>query len=422
MKKNFWFLFLVLIFTSQIFSQKKWNDRSFEIDISAPISVSNNLLTLNDVFQEVLLIDFTKIADEMPDSGFNTILSVKPSVSISLDIPKGIIFGVTSGIDVYSKVSVSKSLFEFLGYGNQLNQDVDIGLDGYLDTFAYIQADIGWNTKKFKIKLSPSVYSALFHATTKGSNFVISNSDKGDFSYNLNGNINLYSLFKLEDSLIQDIKDKNFEALGNKALEMVKQGFEDLKNSVGIDLKTQVEYDFTKIFTGFAKVNIPLIPASLDYVVPISVTSDFATSINDLTSGNFTAPSFTNDFGNQKKERITLNRPLKITLGGNFHAWNNVMEYTGSFGLGFDHPFSSLHDDVSCYVDYSLGMRVGLWDILNFYLSTERTDRIFIHKFMLAINLKFMEFDVGIASEASSLVKSFNAAGLGAFGNVKIGF
>lgn len=417
MKKLLLSLFIFTTVISFSFAERHWNDRIFEINVNVPVNISNNTLVLDDIMRDTIVIDFTKIADNMTSDGFNTIINASPSTGFKIEVPSGLLFGLSTGVDLYSNLTIDQSLFEFLGHGNKLNEDLDIDLDGYVDAFLYLRADVGWDYDKFKITLSPSLYTALLHASTNGSYVKVTNSNDGTFAYKLQGNINLYSITGIDDSMKDAFKSMDFAQIGNRLLGEMN----NIWQSAGFDMQVGFSYELYRYFTLIGNVKIPVIPARLSYVVPISISSEFETSILDVVNDETGTPSFEKDIGSCQRAEYKINRPMKITVMGNFHPWNGVMEYYGGFGLGFDHPFASNPEDRGVYVDYLLATRFGILNTLNFYLSTERTDRIFIHKATVALNVRLIEVDVGVASESTSLINSFKAGGVGAFVNVSVG-
>ena len=82
---------------------------------------------------------------------FNETISMDMDGGFKLDIPKGLIFGGTAGAQLYESFTIGKELFYFLGYGNELNQDITIPFTGYGDIFVYTKVDLGWNFKKCNV-------------------------------------------------------------------------------------------------------------------------------------------------------------------------------------------------------------------------------------------------------------------------------
>ena len=106
-----------------------------------------------------------------------------------------------------------------------------------------------------------------------------------------------------------------------------------------------------------------------------------------------------------------------------------LLTTTGYLGLGFRHPFASAInqstggvDETQVYVDYSIGGRLSLWNILSLSLSHSYLDEIFKNEVALALNIRLIEVDAGISLQSPSFTKSFSGAGLGAFVTVCVGF
>lgn len=418
MKKRLFIFSFLLIFSSSLFAL--WNDRFFDLNLKADAAVSNNLFGITDIAKEVIVIDFTKIAEEMKDGNkdFNESVSGEVSAGLKIDIPHGLVLGIDAGLQLYESLDIGKELFYFLGYGNEPNQDIDISTSGYVDMFVYTKVDIGWNTKKFKLVLSPSLYSTLLHVSTEGTNVVVKNTVDGKFAYELNGNFSIYSVSNSVVDLYNEMMGGNYLIL----LDEGKNLLQNLWGNVGVDLAANFEYDVSQNFTLNGGIRVPVLPCSLSSKSSFTVKSAWETSVLDLAQGNMTAPTFetaiTSESGNIDYK---INRPMKITLGGDLHAWNNVMNYYGSVGLCLEHPFSGENLLDTLYFDYLAGLRVSLLNLISLNFSTERTDKVYKQKLALGLNIRLAEIDVGVATASSDFMYSLKGGGLSAFANIHIG-
>ena len=104
-------LFASLI--SAAFAENIFSHRFFEIKLDLPVSVSNNLIAVTDIFKEKVVIDLPKIADDMDKNGAAINANVAPTLSVGIDIPKGLIFGVKAGAEASAGVGLSKDIFDF---------------------------------------------------------------------------------------------------------------------------------------------------------------------------------------------------------------------------------------------------------------------------------------------------------------------
>jgi hypothetical protein len=408
MKKLVALLIFALFFSLSTFSEERfYNDRIIDFTLDVPVNVSNNLIGTKDIFQDVVLIDFTKIADEMSDDGFSLIASTKPQVSFGLDIPNGLLFKINAGLDLYSNIGIGKSLFDFLGYGNTINEDITIDVKGFADLFLFAGLDVGWSTKKFSLVISPTVYSALAHVAMEDSKVVLSNSAHGEFSYDLKGTMAFYS-----DYFTPDFKNIDYKTL-------YLLDYKKIIENSGLDVGVSFSYDLYRYLTIYGNARIPIYPTKISTCIPTTITSSMSAEIMDI--GN---PQFTWDItkGDAEEKEIKINRPLKFFVSGKFHPFNGVMDYYGGLGFGIEHPFAGEGLESDFYFDYLLGMRLGFWHALNFYVSTERTDKIFSHKLIVDVNIRLLEVKVGVSAESSSFTGSFRGGGAGAFVQLSVGF
>lgn len=418
MKKRLFVLSVIFLFSSSLFAL--WNDRFFEFNLKSDVSMSNNLFGITDIAKEVVEIDFTKIAEEMKagNKDFNESISNENSVEFKIDIPHGLVFGVDVGMQLYESMDIGKELFYFLGFGNEPNQNIDIKTNGYLDLFVYSKFDIGWNTKKCKFVISPSVYSTLLHASTEGSSFVVKNTIDGKFAYELNGNFSLYSVSDSMIGIYNEVMQGNYLIF----LDEGKALLQNFWQNVGLDLAANFEYDVSNNLTLNGGIRVPVLPCTLSNKSAFSVKSSWETSVMDLTQGNMKAPTFETAISSESGNvDYKINRPMKLTLGADLHAWNNVMNYYGSVGVCLEHPFSGENILDTLYFDYLAGLRVSLFNLISLNCSTERTDKVYKQKLALGLNIRLIELDVGVATASSDFMCSLKGGGLSAFAGIHLG-
>ena len=404
------FLCSLFILQSSFADDRPFNKRVFDFTVETPLNVSNNLIGIEDIFQEKIVIDFTKIADNMSDDGFSVIANANPKISLGLDIPNGLVFKLNTGVDVFSTVGIGKDLFDFLGHGNTINEDININVNGNADVFFYLGLDVGWNTKKFSLVVSPSLYATLFHASLDKSSVVISNSVTGDFSYTMNANLSMYS-----DYL-------TFFRPDFDVMELLEIDYLGILDNAGLDVTVSASYDLYRYLTIYGSTRIPVIPSKITKKMEMTASSTMTTSLVEISGGTMPSPTFDFQKGNIEDAEISINRPLKINLYGKFHPFDGVMDYYGGIGIGIEHPFAGDGLEADFYFDYMLGLRVGFWNVLNIYLTTQRLDLIYSHKLELNMNFRILELSIGVSADSSSFLQSFRGAGLGAYIKVATGF
>lgn len=424
-------LFLVII--SQSFAGADFfNHRFFEVKVDVPVNVTNNTFSVADFLQKEVILDIEKIYKGMPKKGLDLSINSTPSANITFDLKKGLHFGISAGINTASTINISKDLFKFIAEGNRINEELDVGINGYADAFAFATVDIGWNADRFKFRVQPSAFAAIMHANSDNSYFKFSNTEDGAFNLDLNSKFDIYSAVALSDDSFKDTNS------------LINDFVSGLVPSMGFDLAGQVDYKLLSVLTVSGNIRVPIVPSKLKNKSVFSCGTSGSVSLDDLfknkdddsdgeggaSSGGGENPDgedpklfdFTTDFSDSMVVDYFINRPLKMSISADFHPFSWIMSYYGTLGFGIQHPFSPNSAETYFYVDYLIGTRISLFNILSLYLSTERTDEIFKHKAVLALNFRLIEVDAGIAFESPNLQTSFKGPGLGAFVTASIGF
>lgn len=411
-----------------------FNHRIFEIKLNAPVNVTNNTMAIADFLQKEVIIDLKELYYGMPKKGLDFTLDTMPNAAITLDFKKGLHFGVEAGVDMFSTIDISKDLFRFIALGNDPNESIKVPVDGYADAFAFVNLDFGLNLKeKLSIRVQPSLFASALHVATADTYAEARCNEDNSYNLILNAKMNVYSSIPVN----QDIM--------NHTDVLLNQWLNNLGPSLGFDMGGEVSYKLTDFLTVSGYVRIPLAPSHLNYQTVISYTQDYAFSLDNLmgkknsengegdsgeTSNEGTSSGQTEStadtsgllFADPIDSTYYIHRPMKFSVSANFTPFSWLMSYYGTLGIGIKHPFSKTKGEMYPYIDYLIGTKLSLWNMISLYLSTERTDEIYKHKATLALNFRIVEVDAGIAFESANLQTSFKGSGLGAFVTACIGF
>lgn len=401
MKKLITFIAVSLLSTC-LFAELKWfKPRFFEFYINGPFSVSNNAFYLDDIMQENAVIDLTKIANELPKSGFSTYVMADPSFGFNVNI-KNSGFGVDVSVQNYEKFNIAKGLFDFLGKGNELNEELDFAMRMNADMYLDLGLNIRFPVKeKYKIKIIPTVFAPLVHITTQDSKVLVQNTEDGKFIVDLQADAKVYSFLATTD-----IKD-NFE--------FPTQGY-------GFDLGGEVEFPInnTIYFKGFFRT--PVIPGHLKYVSNATVTYNLEKKLMDFIGGGLDMnlkPDI--NYGAFEEANYAVNRPLKLDVYLDITPMDDFFHLINALGFGVRNPFTGNHEAVF-YPEYKLGAMFKLDNIMTLTVATEYTEELFKHSFAYMINLRLVEVDAEVGFAAPNITSSFRGAGASAAVAFKFGF
>ncbi len=423
MKRFVLSLILSVSLLGSAFCENIFAHRFFEIKVDVPVSVSNNLVGLSDIFQKTVVIDLPKIADSLKlEKGANLRAETTPSLSINLDIPKGLILGVSIGAEADVSLGISDDIFQFLGHGNAgMGNNLKQGINNtYVDIFANVGITGGWNGKKNRIAVTGTLFAPVAHI------------DAGD-TY-----IQIFNNEETNEFGAKAVVDAKMYAAADykNGMDQFQKVLSDASKGMGFDLSADVQRDLFRFLTVGAKARIPLVPGRLSMLSSINQEMEYEMNIDDLMNGeeNKDGSGQTNSSENEEEKEFELgdfvkldkpyeiHRPLKLGVSADFHPFGTLLTTSGYLGIGVRHPFAKDTSETNFYFDYSIGGKLSLWNVLNFELSHSYIDQLFRNEFAVAVNIRLVEVDAGISLQSASFAKSFTGAGLGAFVTVSIGF
>lgn len=389
-------LFIVTLFTTSAFANF-FGPRFFELEINVPFSVTNNAFMLDDIMQEQAVLDFGKIADSLPKSGFTVLNTIDPTVGLNINLGD-LSAGASVGLDMYQKYNLSKDFFDFIGKGNKLNEEMKFAMNFNLDVFydysAYIELPFG----DLRIKVAPTVFTPLIHITTEDSGIVVNNTDDGKLIVDFNATGKMYTY--------TDFQDPNSYYPGD---------------GYGFDLGASVEVPIFDSLSVTGNIRTPIAPGHLSYVSSFSVEKSLEAKLLEFT--NIAGMDFKPAIDKQLFEETSLaiNRPLKLNAIADMAPMGNFLHLYGGGGIGVRNPFSK-KIKAAWYPEYYFGCCVRAGGFASCTASTEYTDQLFKHSLEGTLNLRIFELDMGLAFASSSFASSFRGAGFAAYVTTKWGF
>jgi len=404
MKKILACIFAVSIISTAAFSKNFFSSRFFEIKVGADVDFSNNLFTANEYLKKDLVIDLRKIADECPKDGFNLRADAAPKAEMNLNIA-GIHIGFASGVDIYESLTVGKDFFDFLGYGNSIGQTLNFNIVDDTDVFAYSQVDVGFSIGKFKINVVPALFIPIISIRGGGGSVTVLNDSDGNLDLSMNLNLDVYSAVELKTQ-----EDGNNVSFDTSKIETA------LKGGYGFDLGGGVTLPLSSSFSVIGTCRIPIIPGHLNYKSNVQGGFDYHMQLNDFENAEKTERETT---VTNVEEKLAVHRPLKLNLYADKNFFGTLINLRGGAGFGIRRPFC---DAAVFYPEYYLGATLNLIDIFKLGVSTQYRDQLFIHQLGTTLNVRLLQFDLGISSQSASFKKSFSGAGIGAYTYVTIGF
>ena len=405
MKRFYAVLITLSVICSVAFAESFFSKSRFlEVKAGASFGLSNNVLAAPDYMKKDLVIDLRKMADECPDTGFAVLANVHPDAAINLNI-KSLSFGFSTGAEFYEKLVIDKGLFEFLGYGNQIGQNVTAGITNNMELFAYAQVDVGFNVKKFKLHVQPAVFVPLVEIRESGGTVTAMNDAAGNLNVRANMNMEVFTPFEVS------FDDEGQIRINTDGIER------SLFTGYGFDVAANMSVPFGNWFVIEADARVPLIPGRIKkkYVV----SGDFAFDSPVMQIGQNEIVSHKPEAQGPLEADLAINRPLKAHAYLSKTFFNNMFEIRGGGGLCLRRPFQ---ENPMFYPEYYVGLGFNLFSIVKLNASTQYVDQIFIHQLGGTVNLRIVQLDMGASLQSADFKKSFSFSGFGAYAYATVGF
>ncbi len=407
-------LILLPLCFAQISESDYFSNRFFELKTDVPVQLSNNYFSIGDIFGKedgTVVIDLKDMADSLPKSGFNFATSASPTVGF--DINARIFgFGVLAGLDASANVTIEKDLFDFLGYGNELYDDINVGVNANFDLFAYAKVPVAFNIKKLDFLVAPSIFIPIVHGVCDDFSVTFSNKADGTLAVNAVTDLSLYSI--IANSEITD-EEGNLIVDATTVSTILSNAFQ--KKNFGFDLEGSVGWNMSDNLKLSANYRFPIVPGRLNNKTSYNYSLSYETTATTISE---VSPESSSEVFDTKDCSYLINRPLKVNIVADFKPfYNNFFVLSAMGGLGVRHPFSS---EVVYFPEYSFSLKSSLASILTAKVKTAYIEQVFIHQLAFGLNVRVIELDVGISSQSSSFVSAFKGSGLGAFVALHVGF
>lgn len=394
---------LVLFFSSQLFAYNMdIPKRTFEIGMNLDVGVSNNYFAANEILVNDLVIDFTKISEEISTDGL--VISTKEVLNtfVNLNLKNGWHFGMKNGFEGYGNGAVSKDLFDFLGKGNKLNESIVFETRLDYDFFYYTESSCEWNMFGFRFGVAPALYLPLMHVEQDKSHVSFCNNSQGNISADVAMGLRVFTSGSLED-----VKNNSIDPL------------DWLNGGWGFDVNLSVEHRLTETLQGRAYMRLPVIPGSLKNLAETTFLCSYdAVDLVDVikTGGSYSSELKEFKYSEEKKY---ICRPFRTGGEVNWRPFGEWMIFNGMLGFGVKYPWSA---KAKAYWEYNLGVHTEIFKIIGFDLSSSYLNEIFSQRVGFMLNFRAVELDAGISLQGASFVKSWQGSGVGAYLGVAVGW
>ena len=383
--------------------------RYFEIGTEVHVGVSNNWFSVPDFFQETLVVDLNKMADNL-SSGLTLDALLDARVNVAINGGKVFRMNIFAGAYGQGMVNISQEMLEFLANGNANTPNNTITAKLGTDINAYVEAGVRFQSiiKKLGISVTPTVFVPVAYVPQVVATGKVEPQEDGSMIATGKADIKAYSVVPLNDPTNIDINA--------------------LLKDIGVDFSIGAQYAiFPSLDVGLEVLHIPALAASLRNETSFVASADYKVNpvLNSATGGT-DGKYFEGSYEMSEITYTTLTEPKKIrrpieaVLMTEWRPFGEWFDVNGSAGyvFGENHNFKFA---VGAGFHLLRMSKLG-GHMLDFNIKSGYQDRIWTQQAQLIWNLRALELEFNVSSRSSNFLSSFTGTGLGAGFGLRIGF
>lgn len=385
--------------------------RYFEIGTEVHVGVSNNWFSVPDFFQETLVVDLNKMADNL-SSGLTLDALLDARVNVAINGGKVFRMNIFAGAYGQGMVNISQEMLEFLANGNANTPNNTITAELGTDINAYVEAGVRFQSiiKNLGISVTPTVFVPVAYVPQVVATGKVEPQEDGSMIATGKADIKAYSVVPLNDPTNIDINA--------------------LLKDVGVDFSIGAQYAILpSLDVGLEVLHIPALAASLRNEASFSLNADYKVNpvLNSAMGDTDTDGKYFE--GSYEMSEITyttltepkkIRRPIEAVLMTEWRPFGEWFDVNGSAGyvFGENHNFKFA---VGAGFHLLRMSKLG-GHMLDFNIKSGYQDRIWTQQAQLIWNLRALELEFNVSSRSANFLSSFMGTGLGAGFALRVGF
>ena len=385
--------------------------RYFEIGTEVHVGVSNNWFSVPDFFQETLVVDLNKMADNL-SSGLTLDALLDARVNVAINGGKVFRMNIFAGAYGQRMVNISQEMLEFLANGNANTPNNTITAKLGSDINAYAEAGVRFQSiiQNLGICVTPTVFVPVAYVPQVVATGKVEPQEDGSMIATGKADIKAYSVVPLNDPTNIDINA--------------------LLKDVGVDFSIGAQYAILpSLDVGLEVLHIPALAASLRNEASFSLNAAYKVNpvLNSAMGDTDTDGKYFE--GSYEMSEITyttltdpkkIRRPIEAVLMTEWRPFGEWFAVNGSVGyvFGENHNFKYAVGAVFHLLRMS---KLG-GHMLDFNIKSGYENRIWTQQAELIWNLRAFELEFNVSSRSANFLSSFMGTGLGAGFALRVGF
>ena len=370
-------------------------NRGFEIGLSANAFLTNNYLSLDQIFSKTIYIDLNGL-----DNGLMVGYGLGANFFFNVDSKKGWGFGMSLGVEGSGAFNIANELW-FFDEARNANSDASGAVYGVLEVNTFFPV------QKFKVTFRPAMFVALMYYKPDVS-YTFRNTSEGTL-LNISYDARIYTAFPLEG-------DGGFEYTGIPGFDFSFGVEYPLSKETGISDRIP----FLDFDVGLEFVNIPIVSSVLrDYMSFSGVIGSTEPGYIISDDPDFKDGSDQGGVTYHSDGNLMVARPFKVLAWANWRPLlgSNLLTVTPILGFTVNQLYV---EPVS--LDIGVSATVNLVNILIATAGINYLDRIWVNSIDVALNCRAMQLDFGVELRSQDFLKSWMGSGFGARVGIRFGW
>ena len=362
----------------------------FEVGTSLDLSVSNNYMSIQDIFTEQIIIDMDEMYDQLKDSGlrFANQDIIESHFLLSLF---GLSIGAYMTLDGLATLNIPGTLVGLFANGNEIDTEYTSAIDTYSQIFLETGIYAGYKLFNFQFSTKLGIFAPVFYSDSGNIETSLStDSETGITSASAQINVPVYTAFNFEE-----ISELTPEAL--------------LESIIGMNIDIGAIYmEGKKAIAGIHVNNIPIKPSYANNMMNMSMSmsetvsnplGNFDNDEEEMLSQEFSELSILNS---EVQKEISI--PIEI---GAF--------YRMTFLPVIDFIFKGdlIFTDILRY-SFGIDAIVELWILPSIFMGVEYNQTVWEFFLGLRQDLRIIEIGLDIGLTAPDILSMLSIDGLSA--------
>ncbi|MDR0472435.1 MAG: hypothetical protein LBH43_02020 [Treponema sp.] len=380
----------------------RMKNRGFEIGlVNLDIGIANNFLAASEFFQETFVIDMDEFKKGL-NMGLNFMISPF-HFQYNKDDNWG--FGLATNVEGALFANLSGDMLSISEAADKVS-DIGGGI------FAETGVNAFFHVKQFKVKVKPALYFPIVYVKQPAMSYtrktITQNDGTRETVLDVSWTMRAYTI-------------GSFENMDN--------GF-NISAAPGIDINLGAEYPLAKVLglsdkfkfldfdVGLDFVHVPFIPATMkDYM---ETSGSIGTGNEPLDILNIDQEKLINISGDPVygQDSFAALRPFKMLAWADWRPFESpIFTLTPLFGFAINPLYNEVFS-----IESGLKARLDLDNMFMVTLGINYEDRLWKNSIAFALNLRAVEFDLGLDIRSQDFLKSWQGSGLGVVLGLKFGW